>query len=288
MSLANWVKQAVSGTPGTGTITLGSAETGFIAFGDAFTDGSLVSYVIEDGNNREAGIGTYTVSGTTLARTEIRYTLVSGTYDETAPAAITLTSAAIVMIASEVSMIEKPLPKQRGLNATTRELRSAGNAGTINSTRNTIANTVYWMEYNVPGNVEVAELGFNIITEAVSGEAKMGLYEQSSVSNGWALIDQTGAMAINVSGKVTASLTGGNLVLTPGHYLIAFGGDTIIPFISGTVVSPSVFMPSLDFDSNSAGFLVASQYSGGLPATVTFDHNSVNAGNGPQLWVVTS
>jgi len=95
----NWVKESVSGTPGTGTIDLGGAEAGFIQFEDAFVTADTVHYSIVDGNNREIGIGTLT-TGTpwTLARTTPLETLDSGTYDDTSPTAISLTSAAIVSV----------------------------------------------------------------------------------------------------------------------------------------------------------------------------------------------
>ena len=86
--LKDRVKETTT-TTGTGTITLAGAVTGYQAF-SAIGNGNTTYYVIEDANGTgwEVGIGTYTLSGTTLARTTVlastnsdsQITLSSGTH----------------------------------------------------------------------------------------------------------------------------------------------------------------------------------------------------------------
>ena len=90
-SHANRVKMSVSGTPGTGTITLGSASSGYQSFASAYGANATVDVLVTDGTAWEvARACTYTHSGTTLSR---------GTFEASSTgSAISLTSSAIVSV----------------------------------------------------------------------------------------------------------------------------------------------------------------------------------------------
>ncbi len=91
--LVNRAKVATT-TTGTGTVTLGTAEAGYMSFADAgVVDGDVVQYVIEDANDGwEIGTGTYTASGTTLSRTVSQ--------SSNSDAAINLSGDAVVFVAA--------------------------------------------------------------------------------------------------------------------------------------------------------------------------------------------
>lgn len=106
VDIANLVRMTVSGTPGTGTITLGSAVQGFLTPAQAgMVNARVYSYAIEADyvtvgddllpTSRETGTGTYTSSGTTLTRSVINST--------NGNALLNLTSDAQVIIALNVN-----------------------------------------------------------------------------------------------------------------------------------------------------------------------------------------
>ena len=91
ITLVNRAKMNVSGTPGTGAITLGTAESGYQTFAAAgVSDGDSVRYTVEDGTAWEIGVGVYTATGTSLSRTPSE--------SSSGGSAISLTSAALVFV----------------------------------------------------------------------------------------------------------------------------------------------------------------------------------------------
>ena len=90
VTLVNRAKVSTA-TTGTGTVILGTAESGYQAFADAgVVDTDVVRYVIEDGTAWEIGTGTY--SAGTLTRTVSE--------SSNADAALNLTGSAVVYVSA--------------------------------------------------------------------------------------------------------------------------------------------------------------------------------------------
>ena len=70
LAIKDRVKETTT-TTGTGTYTLGGAVTGFETFTTNLSNADTTYYACTDNTNFEVGIGTFTSSGTTLARTTI-------------------------------------------------------------------------------------------------------------------------------------------------------------------------------------------------------------------------
>jgi len=100
-NIKNRVGNAVSGTPGTGTITLSSAEAGYQSFATAYGANANVDILIEEGDAWEiARDCTYTHSGTTVTR---------GTLEASSTgSAVSFTSAAKVYVIESAERVARP------------------------------------------------------------------------------------------------------------------------------------------------------------------------------------
>jgi len=96
---ADRVQETVSGTPGTGPITLGGAVVKFQTFANGFDEKPcFIGYAIEDGNDWEVGKGTLNSTGTVLTRDVLR--------SSSTGSLLNLTSAAVVFCTPSAEHID--------------------------------------------------------------------------------------------------------------------------------------------------------------------------------------
>jgi hypothetical protein len=138
VTLVNRAKVATA-TTGTGTITLGAAESGYQTFADAgVVDADVVRYVIEDGVSWEIGSGTYTATGTTLSRT---------LGESSTGALLSLTGTAVVYVSVAADDLQSAIGFSDSQTATT------------SSTASTVIATYATTAYNAAKIVVVADNG---------------------------------------------------------------------------------------------------------------------------------
>lgn len=134
----NRVKMSVSGTPGTGAITLGSAPSGYQSLASAYGGNATIDVLIADGTAWEVARGcTYTHIGTTLTR---------GTLEESSTGSVlSLTSSAVV---SEILTAARATRNEIALQAVTPGGRLTLTSGTPVTTSDvTAATSVYYTPF---------------------------------------------------------------------------------------------------------------------------------------------
>ncbi len=128
----------VSGTPGTGSITLGAAESGYQSFAAAYASNSVVDILIEDGDAWEISRNcTYTHSGTTLTR---------GTLEASSTgAALSLSSSAKVFVIDTADRINQRLVALQTVRPGGRLTLTSGTPVTLSDV--TGATSLYYTPY---------------------------------------------------------------------------------------------------------------------------------------------
>lgn len=150
---ANRVKVATA-TTGTGTITLGAAAAGYQSFADGgVTDGDTVKYLIEDGSAWEIGTGTYTASGTTMARSVLEST--------NSDAALNLSGSATVSIIFEGAHYDGLASKTGTETLTNKTLTDPSIVGTITEDVYTITDGAGFSIDPTNGSIQQITLGAN-------------------------------------------------------------------------------------------------------------------------------
>lgn len=104
--VVNRAKMSVTGTPGTGAFTLNAAVTNFQTFAAAgVANADQVGYLAEGAAGVEIGLGAYTASGTSQARTTILFSTNAG-------AAVSFGSDVLVTATALAQDIARPIDRQ--------------------------------------------------------------------------------------------------------------------------------------------------------------------------------
>lgn len=170
--LANWVKCTTT-TSGVGALTL-SPVTGFPTLGDVLSVGQIVAYSILNSNDQpvEEGIGAYSATNT-LTRTYPCATYISGTYDNTAPSAASLTGTNTVILSSVRGMA--PTLPQINTAAPTRYYSTPSHQLSA-STRTVVAGDLSAVPFLYTAARPVDAFALEITGAASGAVARVGLY----------------------------------------------------------------------------------------------------------------
>jgi hypothetical protein len=240
VTLVNRAKMTTA-TTGTGTLTLGTAESGYQSFAAAgVVDADVVRYVIEDGTDWEIGTGTYTASGTTLSRTVLE--------SSNADAALNLSGDAIVFVSAAAEDIP-PVLELYAENPGTFTAPSATGANAVAIGREAAATNsdAFSFGYNaraqgqfsaaigasaLAGNAQGATaIGFTAVSQGTAATAIGDSYASgtdsfaAAIANNTASYGATGANSVAIGFQAKADATG---AMAFGDRNIASGEDAAV------------------------------------------------------------
>jgi cytoskeletal protein CcmA (bactofilin family) len=256
--ISDRVKETTT-TTGTGTYTLGGAVTGFETFTANLSNSDTTYYCCTDGTDFEVGLGTFTSSGTTLART----TVISSSNSNNA-----------VSWSSGTRTLFCTLPATKTI-----VLDASGNAsvgGTVTATGTSVfTNLDISGDVDIDGTLEADAITVNgtalntviagvtvtnatnatnatnsshvLVTdnESTSEENLITFVEDATSSTGNVGLEMDGNLTYNPSsGTITATIFKGNIDAVDGDFdgtleadAITVGGTALATVIAGTTVT---------------------------------------------------
>lgn len=227
VTLVNRAKMSTS-TTGTGTITLGSAETGYQSFADAGVAGSdTIRYVIEDGDDWEIGTGGMNAANTTMSRTLI---------ESSTGSKLNLSGSAVVFITAAAGDVFQGELFAENPSSPTDPTASGANAFAIGSNaRATGSDSVALGLSAIGTNTSSVALGLSrsggthaTSMNTVTSSASYGALGNNSIA-GQYIAKASGTRAIAFGNESQATNTNsiamGNSTLASGSGALALGND---------------------------------------------------------------
>jgi len=218
-------------TTGTGTITLGSAATGFLSFsGAGVSDGESITYAIEDGNSREIGRGTYTASGTTLTRSVLKSTNSNSAINLSGTAQVFITDAAEDHIAGPSSATDNAVVRFDGTGGATLQnsvVTVADTTGTLSTSGGGdlgVSSTAPWGSVFLASAKKIDFAAGNVTVTHTTGALTVA--GASTVSLGTSAVFMTGTIELGHASNNTLSASSGVLSVE-GVPVMSSGKHTI-------------------------------------------------------------
>lgn len=222
-------------TTGTGTITLGSAVSGYTDFATAgVANADVVSYCIEDGTSWELGTGTYTSAGTTLSRT-VTLSSAGGT------TALTLSGSAQVFVTALAADLF-PVPAPNGgtgfTSYTVGDVLYASGTSALSKLADVATGNAL-----ISGGVGVAPSWGQIgLTTHVTGT--LAGTNGGTGQNTYAVGDLLQGAATNTLAKLAAVATGNALISGGVTTASSWGKIGLTTHVSGTLPSANGGVPT--------------------------------------------
>ena len=278
--LKDRVKETTT-TTGTGTYTLAGAVTGFEAF-SSVGDGNTTYYACTAGTDFEVGIGTYTASGTTLARTTI---LQSSNSD----------SAVSWSSGTKTIFCAQPAEKAVFLNASDNieladdekiVLGTGGDLEIFHAGSNSIIKDAGTGNIELTGRPQVKNVNGELMADFVQNGATKFYHDNSlkleTASGGISVTGEVAATSLDISGDVDVDGTleadamtlDGTAITTTATLSTGISNNNVPKFTSGVADDDFLRVDGTAIEGRSASEVLSDI---GAQASLTFGISNTNA-----------